>query len=79
MEDKLKDKDTPADMIAQLNHLDKDKDEKIPIPEFKQYMANMGSKMSAEDIEDLIKVVDTRGDGYIYLDEMAECLCPPKD
>ena len=35
MEDKLKDKDTPADMIAQLNHLDKDKDEKIPIPEFK--------------------------------------------
>ena len=79
MEDKLKDKDTPADMIAQLNHLDKDKDEKIPIPEFKQYMANMGSKMTAEDIEDLIKVVDTRGDGYIYLDEMAECLCPPKD
>ena len=42
-------------------------------------MANMGSKMTAEDIEDLIKVVDTRGDGYIYLDEMAECLCPPKD
>ena len=79
MEDKLKDKDTPADMIAQLNHLDKDKDEKIPIPEFKQYMANMGSKMTAEEIEDLIKVVDTRGDGYIYLDEMAECLCPPKE
>ena len=79
MEDKLKDKDTPADMIAQLNHLDKDKDEKIPIPEFKQYMANMGSKMTAEEIEDLIKVVDTRGDGFIYLDEMAECLCPPKD
>ena len=78
MEDKLKDKDTPADMIAQLNHLDKDKDEKIPIPEFKQYMANMGSKMTAEEIEDLIKVVDTRGDGFIYLDEMAECLCPPK-
>ena len=42
-------------------------------------MANMGSKMTAEEIEDLIKVVDTRGDGFIYLDEMAECLCPPKD
>ena len=42
-------------------------------------MANMGSKMTAEEIEDLIKVVDTRGDGYIYLDEMAECLCPPKE
>ena len=79
MEDKLKDKDTPADMIAELKHLDKDKDDKIPVPEFKQYMANMGSKMTEEDIEELMKVVDTRGDGYIYLDEMAECLCPPKN
>ena len=42
MEDKLKDKDTPADMIAELRHLDKDKDDKIPVPEFKQFMANMG-------------------------------------
>ena len=79
MEDKLKDKDTPADMIAELKHLDKDKDDKIPVPEFKQYMANMGSKMTAEEIEELMKEVDTAGDGYIYLEEMAEHLCPPKN
>ena len=42
MEDKLKDKDTPADMIAELRHLDRDKDDRIPVPEFKQFMANMG-------------------------------------
>ena len=35
MEDKLKDKDTPEDMIAELKHLDRDKDDKIPVPEFK--------------------------------------------
>ena len=35
MEDKLKDKDTPEDMINELKHLDRDKDDKIPVPEFK--------------------------------------------
>ena len=34
--------------------------------------------MSSEEIEKLIAVCETRGDGYIYIDEMAECLCPPK-
>ena len=48
MEDKLKDKDTPEDMMAELRHLDRDKDERIPVPEFKQFMANMGSKMTTE-------------------------------
>ena len=35
MEDKLKDKDTPEDMMGELRHLDRDKDERIPVPEFK--------------------------------------------
>ena len=78
MEDKLKDKDTPEDMIAELKHLDRDKDDKIPVPEFKQFMANMGSKMSAEEIEDLMKEIDTAGDGFIHIEEMAQRLCPPK-
>ena len=78
MEDKLKDKDTPEDMILELKHLDRDSDERIPVPEFKQYMANLGSKMTNEEIEDLMKEVDTRGDGFIYIDEMAARLCPPK-
>ena len=71
MEDKLKDKDTPEDMMAELRHLDRDKDEKIPVPEFKQYMANMGSKMDAEEIEAFMKEIDTAGDGFIYIADMA--------
>ena len=42
-------------------------------------MANMGSKMTPEEIEELMKEVDTAGDGYIYLEDMAERLCPPKN
>ena len=41
-------------------------------------MANMGSKMTTDEIEELMKEVDTRGDGFIYIDEMAARLCPPK-
>ena len=78
MEDKLKDKDTAEDMISELKHLDRDKDDRIPVPEFKQFMANMGTKMTNEEIEDLMKEVDVRNDGYIYIDEMAARLCPPK-
>ena len=78
MEDKLKDKDTPEDMLKELAHLDRDGDEKIPVPEFKQYMANMGLKMTTDQIEELMKEIDVRGDGYIYVDEMAQRLCPPK-
>ena len=78
MEDKMKDKDTPADMMQELRHLDRDKDDRIPVPEFKQFMSNMGMKMSSEEIEKLVNEVDKRGDGFIYIDEMAERLCPPK-
>ena len=38
----------------------------------------MGMKMSTEEIEKLVAECETRGDGMIYLDEMAERLCPPK-
>ena len=48
MEDKLKDKNTAEDMMREFEHLDKDRDGKIPIPEFKQYMANLGTKMTPE-------------------------------
>ena len=71
MEDKLKDTDTPEDMLAFLKHLDRDNDGRIPVPEFKQYMANMGSKMTTEQVEDLMKEVDTAGDGFIYIDDLS--------
>ena len=43
MEDKLKETDTVEDLIEQLKKLDKDNDGKIPAPEFKQYMLNLGN------------------------------------
>lgn len=48
MEEKLKDVDTMEDLLEQLKKLDRDKDGKIPNPEFKQFLMNLGSKMNLE-------------------------------
>ena len=78
MEEQLKEKDTVEDLTEQLQKLDKDKDGKIPAPEFKQYMANMGLKMKPEDIDEMMKLADPKGDGNVDIAEFAEALCPPK-
>ena len=76
MEDKLKDDDKVEDLIEQFKHLDKDRDGFIPIPEFKQYMLNMGSKMKPEEFDEMMKMGGS--DGQINIEEFCQALCPPK-
>ena len=78
MEDKLKETDTVEDLLEQLKKLDRDGDGKIPAPEFKQYMMNMGNKMNAEELEELMKEADPKGDGAVDIADFAERMCPPK-
>ena len=78
MEEKLKEEHTVEDMMSMLKLLDKNDDGEIPTPEFKQYMMNMGNKMNAEEIEELVKEVDPKNDGVINIADMADRLCPPK-
>ena len=63
-------------MIEQLKKLDKDNDGKIPAPEFKQYMTNLGMKMTAEDLEEMMKIADPKGEGNIDIADFADSLCP---
>ena len=69
MEEKLKDVDTFEDLVEEFKHLDKDKDGSIPNPEFKQYMMNMGNKLSLEELEDMIAVADPKKEGTINVEE----------
>ena len=78
MEEQLKEKDTIEDLIEQLKKLDKDNDGRIPAPEFKQYMTNLGLKMKQEDLDELMKVADPKGEGVIEIADFADSLCPPK-
>ena len=78
MEDKLKETDTMEDLIEELKKLDKDGDEKIPTPEFKQYLMNMGNKMTLEEAEALIDFADPKKEGTIDIMDLADKLSPPK-
>ena len=78
MEDKLKETDTVEDLLEQLKKLDRDGDGKIPAPEFKQYMMNMGNKMTSEDLEELMKEADPKGDGAVDIADFADRMCPAK-
>ena len=61
-----------------MKKLDKDQDGKIPSPEFKQYMMNMGNKMSPDEIEELMKEADPKNEGVVDIAEFADRLSPPK-
>ena len=76
MEDKLKPVDTYDDMILEFKKLDKDGDGKIPAPEFKQYMKNLGTKLPQDEIDEMMKIAD-KGDGSVDIDEFCQTLCPP--
>ena len=70
MEQKLKDVDTMEDLLEELKKLDRDKDGKIASPEFKQFIMNLGSKMTLEDAEELMAMAD-KGDGTVDIEELA--------
>ena len=78
MEDKLRETDTMEDLLAQLKKLDTDNDDKIPAPYFKQCMLNMGICMPSEEVDEMMKEADGKGDGFVDIIEFADRLCPPK-
>ena len=78
MEDKMKETDTIEDLLVQLRKLDKDGDDKILSAEFKQYMKNLGNKMTDEELEEMMKEADPKGEGIIDINEFADRICPPK-
>ncbi len=61
--------DTPEELIEYFLKLDRDKDNRIPNPEFKQFMMNLGGKMTLEDVEAMIKEGDSKGEGVIDVED----------
>ena len=78
MEEQLRDTDTKEALEEQLKKLDKDGDGKIPTPEFKQYMANL-AHMQEGEIEEMMKIADPKGEGFIDILDFADSICPPKN
>ena len=66
------------DLLEQLKKLDLDQDGKISAPQFKQYMKNMGNRMMEEEVDELMKEADPKGEGVIDIMDLADRLCPAK-
>ena len=41
-------------------------------------MMNLGTKLKLEEVEELMKEADPKGEGAIDLEDFAERMCPPK-
>ena len=39
---------------------------------------NMGGKMSVDEVEELMKEADPKGEGSVDIAEFADRICPPK-
>ena len=78
MEEQLRDTDTKEALEEQLKKLDKQGQGKIPTPEFKQYMMNL-AHMQLEEVEEMIKIADPKGEGFVDIADFADSICPPKN
>ena len=78
MEEKLKESDTMEDLLEELKKLDRDQDGRIPNPQFKQFMMNLGSRMTLEQAEEIMAEADPKGEGAIDIEDLASKLCPVK-
>ena len=75
IEQKMKPVDTYEEVFEELRKLDKDGDNLIPVPEFKQYMMHMGRKLKQPEVDELLKVAD-RGEGKVNIEDFCQIICP---
>lgn len=79
MKRKLKDSDTIEELFEAFKVLDKEGIGRIPSDEFRYLMVTMGEKMREEEVDDMVKEADGRGDGFILWEEYAKHLMKIKD
>lgn len=48
----------------------------MPIDEMRHVLARIGDPLTQEEIANFINIVDTRGDGYIRMEDMVGVLLP---
>lgn len=79
MEEKLKDVETPDDLkkvFEKLFRENMNEENVVMAPLFKRYMANLGSKLPAEEIDAMLKEAGVTGQGEIDIMAFCERLCP---
>ena len=74
MAKKMQETDTEAEMMEAFRVFDKDGDGFISAAELRHVMANLGEKLTDEEVDEMIREADMDGDGRVNYDGKHRCL-----
>jgi calmodulin len=74
-----KPKMTEEQVRAQFNNLDKDGNGVISAQELREVLAALGDQLSDEDVNEIIRDVDTDGDGQVNYEEFLAHMMSDED
>ncbi len=69
---KLMDTDTIDELVEAMKLFDSDKDGRLAVPELRWALTKLGDVMDEAMVDEMIKEIDTKGDGYIDIIEFAK-------
>ena len=69
---KLMDTDTIDELVEAMKLFDSDRDGKLNVPELRWAMTKLGDAMDEAMVDEMIKEIDTKGDGLIDILEYAK-------
>ncbi|KAF0892074.1 hypothetical protein E2562_013469 [Oryza meyeriana var. granulata] len=75
---KMKDKDSEEELREAFRVFDKDQNGFISAAELRQVMANIGERLTDEEVGEMILEADVDGDGQINYEEFVKCMMAKK-
>lgn len=69
-----KEVDTEEELMESFKSFDKDRDGKLNHKELKYLLFTLGEQFEDEEIEEIIKEIDTTGEGVIYYEDFVKIL-----
>lgn len=73
MSKKIKDTDTEEEIRDAFKIFDKDGNGLISANELRQIMANLGEKLTDEELDEMMREADLNGDGQIDFEGICHC------
>ncbi|KAL7328596.1 hypothetical protein PS15p_206841 [Mucor circinelloides] len=71
--------ETENDLVEAFKVFDKDQDGSITQDELRSVMANLGQKLTSQELDEMIKEADTDGDGKINYKEFVKMMVRPSN